>query len=109
MSAQQTLSAYPIGRDWCSEHPAAAAAIRQWCAADNERGLDGRIATYMERLLREPSRYGLVAGNGRIYGSNRNDWPHISRYVEEAFGYSFTKRKASCDRQATHATPGTVS
>lgn len=108
MMTQQTLSAYPVGRDWCAEHPAAAANIRQWCGTDNDRGPNGRIATYMERLLRDPVKYDLVARNGRIYGSDRNDWPHISRYIEEAYELRFTKRRATCDAGATAATPRVV-
>lgn len=102
MNAQLTLIEDPLGyahcAEWCAKHPEATRFIVHTAKCVNKTGRKARISECMELCLADPAKYGMVAGGGRVYGSDRNMWPQLSRYLEATRGVEFTKRRSKFDQ-----------
>jgi len=103
---QATLTAFPIGGDWCDAHPEAAKFARHVAWQHNALGkpCSFRIKV-VPGLLYRAEEFGLLR-NGEPYAVDHNDIPWIEAYLHEQYGCIFTRRRATCDAgQYTHATP----
>ena len=100
-----TLSAYPLGGEWCDAHPRATTYIVSRCRVDNARGRKGRLQQYIEEMRMTPQDFDLTTARNGVYGFDHRLRSEVARHIASVYCCDFAVRKATCDHAGTHATP----
>jgi hypothetical protein len=98
MSAQTTMSPYPIGADFCEEHHAATQCAISIGVSAN---LQGRDCSFRDEVLpvwrARAFEFGFTDDPTKQYAVNHNLLPEVARHIEWMSGVRYTKRAAKCD------------